>query len=198
MSLTKATLESEIRKVIDPTYAGFVGFSDNPDETLRRADAASKWATAFDNYGQSVQNVNGDAALSGPNRAGFESALSFATLTEAESASEFGSAWSAYWTGLSFTPGVPSAINASVECPNVGGNLIFGIIASSLVTVVNSVPLIATLTGIFAEKSIEPAAKATALADALHNASISNVTVLTSGTDTSGPPVAITNTCRLF
>jgi hypothetical protein len=201
MALSKSTLEDEIRKVIDPSHEDFVGFSTAPEASVRRADAAEKWADAFDAYGRGVENVNEDTFLSEPNRAGFEAALTFETETAEEAATEFGNAWTAYWTGLTFVLGTPGAINGSVECPNVGGNLTFGVIASSLVTAVNSVPLVAALKSLFEAPSADPAAKAAALADALHNACVGQVTVLTSGTDTTPPPggpIAITNTCRLF
>ena len=201
MGLSSDKLETEFRKVIDPLHPNFVNFSSDPDIAVRRIDAAEKWATAFDNYGQDVENVNEDDFLSTPNKAGFKSALSFATTTPAQLAAEFGAAWTAYWTGLTFQLGTPGPINASGECPNVGGNLIFGVILSSVVTAVVPASLIAALTAIFLVRNADPESKASELADAFHVASVGNVVVLTSGMDTTPPaagPLPITNTCRLF
>lgn len=201
MSLSKDTLETEIRKVIDPAHSEFVGFSADSEASVRRADAAAKWATAFDNYGQSVQNVNSDNFLAPPNKVGFQAALSFTAGSAAGTAAEFGSAWSAYWTGLTFIIGLPGPINGSLECPNIGGNTIFGIIISSAVTAVVPAPLITALTALFGVASTDPAVKAADFANAFHTASVGNVAVLTAGTDTTPPPAGplpITNTCRLF
>lgn len=199
MTLSLATLKAEIRKLTDPTDLGFVGFSSDPDKSVRQADAAAKWATAFDNYGQSVENVNEDTTLTPPNKLGFETALTFNTVSAAQIAAEFGAAWTAYWTGVTFNPGTPDTINPPpAGCPNVGGNGIFAVIATSVVTAVVAAALIITLTAFFTDNtSTDPGARADELATILHNASTTAVVVLTSGTDTGGP-VPITNTCELF
>jgi hypothetical protein len=201
MTLSQSKLADEIRKVTDSSHPDFVGFSESSDVAARRADAAQKWATAFDNYGKDVVNVNGDSYLAPPNKLGFQAALPFTSTTPAELAQHFGAAWTAYWTGLSFAIGAPSSINGSIECPNIGGNFIFGIILSSLITGVVAASLIAALTTIFGVASSDPAARAAELASAFHAATIGNIVVLTTGTDTTPPPggpLPITNTCHLF
>lgn len=199
MTLSLDTLKAELRKLTDPTDLDFVGFSADPDKSVRRADAAAKWATAFDNYGQSVENVNEDTTLVAPNKLGFETALTFDTVSAVQIATEFGAAWTAYWTGVTFNAGTPDEINTPpLGCPNVGGNSIFGIIATSVVTAAVAAALILTLTAFFTDNtSTDPGARADELATILHNASTTAVVVLTSGSDTGGP-VPITNTCELF
>ncbi len=193
MALSQATLKSSILDLL-------ANISRDPDANVRRAAAASDWADAFDAYGAEVENINGDVPLSGPNKAGFQAALSFTGVTAAAQAQEFASAWTAYFAGTTFGIGVPGSINGSTECPNLGGNLIFGIIASSLITVVNSVTLLAQLTAHFQTfRGTDREAAADTLAGIFHSNTIlaSSLTVLTSGTDTGGP-VPITNTCRVF
>ena len=168
-----------------------------------KPSAAANWADAFDAYGAGVTNINGDGPLAPPNKLGFQAALSFSGTTSAQQAQEFATAWKAYFTALVFTPGTPGTINGG-PCPNLGGNTIFGIIASSTVTVINEIPLIAALQGHFDSFSgTDPEAAADALASIFHSHTITlaNLTVLTSGTDTTPPPAGplpITNTCGVF
>jgi hypothetical protein len=196
VALQQATLKQAILDLLD-------NISTSPDAATRRAAAAAAWADAFDTYAGGVKNANEDSALSGPNKAGFAAALSFTATTAAQTAQEFGAAWTAYFTGLTFTPGVPGPINAA-ECPNIGGNLIFGIIISSSVTVVNAAPLIAQLTTHFTTfRGTDRDVAADTLAGIFHSNTVllANLTVLTSGTDTTPPaagPLPITNTCRVF
>lgn len=165
--------------------------------------AAANWADAFDAYGSDVVNINEDGPALPPNKAGFQAALSFGGTTSAQAAQEFAAAWKAYFTGLTFSPGSPGAINAG-PCPNIGGNTIFGVIASSGVTVVNEIPLIAALQAHFDTFSgTDPAAAADALASIFHSHTITlaNLTVLTAGTDTTPPPAGplpVTNTCGVL
>lgn len=196
MTLAASVIETEVRKVCDPTHPGFLGFSQSGVAATRRADAASKWAAAYDAYASAAVNVNGDGFLVPPSASGFEAALGFQTQTPAQLAEEFGTAFTAYWAAVTFTPGTPGDINATPECPNVGGTGVFGIINTSIVTVVNAAPLIAALTSLFETPSSDPTERSEAIAAALHAATTGDVTVLTSGLDAT--PVPITNTCHLF
>lgn len=197
MALAQPTLKQAILGLLD-------NISVSPEAAARKSEMVQAWADAFDTYGSAVTNVNLNPPATPPNKAGFAAALSFSATTAAQLAQEFGSAWTAYWTGLTFTPSPPGPINGSAECPNVGGNLIFSVITTSAVTVVNSAPLVAALTNHFQTyRSTDRDEAADALASIFHDNTVvvANVTVLTSGLDTTPPvagPLPITNTCRLF
>lgn len=204
MALLQATLSQAILELLK-------SISTNQSEIIRRSEQAAAWADAFHTYGQAVTNVNLDSFIPTvppvppvPNRDGFEAALTFTGVTAAQQAQEFGAAWSAYWSGLTFAIGAPGAINGSGECPNIGGNLIFGVILSSAITVVNSVPLVEDLTEHFLTySSTNRIEAADLLAGIFHDNTIDpvSISVLTTGTDTTPPaagPLPVMNTCRVF
>jgi hypothetical protein len=198
MALSSATLKAEILKVIDKDNPSWTGYPASP------AAAAAKWKTAYDVYGSAAANSGGAAVLS-KLPASFESILA-AQLpagnpggTAAAAATAFANAWVAYWTGATF--GLTPVPTHGSPCPNVGGNTTFGLVATSVVSVIVPAPLIASLTSAFGVLTGTVDAKATALANAFHAATTANITVLTSGTDTTPPtagPLPITNTCQVF
>lgn len=199
MPLNATTLKNEILKIIDKDNPSFTGFPANV------AAAAAKWKTAYDTYASAATRAGG-AAVASKNPAGFESTLA-AQLpagnpggTEAQAATAFANAWVSYWTGATFSTGAPFPVHNS-PCPNVGGNTIFGSITSSAVTVVTPAPLISALTTEFANDTLDVNVAATNIANAFHAATTANITVLTSGLDTTPPstgPLPITNTCTVF
>ena len=167
--------------------------------TTDPVQAAAHWAQAFDTYGAQARNINGDGPLVPPNQIGFQAALTFLGPAP-QTATEFAAAWAAYFAGLTFAPGPPGAVNAG-PCANIGGNSIFGVIATSVVTVVNPAPLALALTAHFATfLGTDSTAAADALASIFHNHTINvlNLAVLTTGLDTTPPaggPLPITNLC---
>lgn len=196
MALARATLKTAILDLL-----GHI--STDPDPATRRAAQAAAWATAFDTYASSVTNINLDPPVTPGNKAGFQAALGLAGTTSAALAQEFGAAWAAYWAGMTFVPGPAGAINAA-SCPNLGGDLLFGVITTSTITVVNSASLIAALTAHFTSyRGSSRDAAADQLAGIFHDntTAVASLTVLTVGVDTTPPiagPLPITNTCRVF
>lgn len=203
MALDQAKLKTEILKLIDPENPAFVG---HPEDG---ATAAENWAAAYNAYALDAEDAS-EEAVSSVNDSGFEDAIKSGlegdpgpppvpgSSTPAEAAAAFGAAFLAFWTGGIFAFGTPP--NPLTEpCPSVGGNGIWGIEASSLVTAVVPAGLITLLTTVFADKTEDADAKADDLAAAFHTATTTGVTVLIAGTDTTAPtPLPITNTCTVF
>lgn len=196
MALDAAALKAEILKIIDPEDPDFVGWPADA------AAAAANWAAAFDTFAVDAEDASGDALVAG-NAAGFESAVAagFAALTAAGAAAGYGLGAIAYWTAAAFAVG--TLLDPLTEpCASVGtGTGIWGIEATSVVTVPLSTALVAALTDEFGVLSEDPDAKAEALADAFFDSTTSEITVLISGTDTTPPPAGplpITNTCTVF
>jgi len=192
MALSASTLKDEILKLVDPDNPGFVGF---PEDS---ATMQANWADAFDAYGLNAVDVSGDA-VAVVNKAGFQSGLATVfnpNSTSSVAANAFATAWAAYWTGATFVVGIPP--------PNgVGGNGIFGIEISSVVTVIVPTNLAADLKTIFdeIEADQDPDTKAQQIADAFHAATTNDITVLITGTDTTPPPTGplpITNTDKVY
>ena len=202
MTLSQSVLESELAVLMDPDDVGFIGFPASA------AIAAGNFATAYDRYANNTSgfgasqatDTSGDSAVS-TNKAGFESALGFAQPgTAAGTAAEFGAAVAAFWAGATFGIGsIGCLAGDSCACANVGGTGLFAVKASSVVSAVNSAPLISALTTELEIESLDGAAKAAAIAADLHVATTSDVTVLITGLDTTTPtPLPITNTCQVL
>lgn len=196
MALDVATLKAELLKLFDPDDVGFVGYP----ATI--AAAATNLANAYDTYASSAEDVSGDALVSA-DKATFESILAaqlpapvVGTLP-ADAALAFANAFIAYWAGATFAVGsLPPA--SPPGCPNMGGTTIFSAETTSVAVAV-AVGLLADLTTEFAVNTVDPDAKADDLANALHTATTSEVTVLITGLDTTLPvPLPITNTCTVF
>lgn len=192
MALSASILKSEILKLVDPNDPGFVGF---PEDS---ATMQSNWTNAFDAYALNAVDVSGDI-ITTVNKAGFQSALAplfNPNSTSTAAANAFATAWAAYWTGAIFAVGIPPP-------SGVGGNGIFGIEISSVVTVIVSANLSVELKTIFdkVDTDQDPDIKAQQIADALHAATTNDITVLITGTDTTPPPTGplpITNTDKVY
>ncbi|KKM13406.1 hypothetical protein LCGC14_1716510, partial [marine sediment metagenome] len=128
------------------------------------------------------------------NKAGFESAITFTTTTAAALAAELGAAWAAFWTAATFNIGA-LIVGTGVPCANIP-LVVFATEATSVVTVVNSVPVIAALTTEFGILSTDGAQKASDIAQIFHDATVADISVLISGADAVPNPV--TNLCTVF
>jgi hypothetical protein len=133
MTLSASKLKDELLKVLDSTNIHFVGNS----ATI--IAAANNWANAYDVYAKDATDLSGDAVVL-TNKAGFASTLaaqippspnagSYATTANA-----FDLAFIAYWTAATFRTGTPPTPTGL--CPNTGGNMVFGIEATSAVSVI--------------------------------------------------------------
>ena len=193
MALSKDILIEELRKIIDPDYAGFEGHPESASE------AAQWWSSAYFTYAVNAEDASTDRVVT-TNPAGFQTALNFAVPgTPVSAAQQFGAAFQAFWTGAVFAIGIPIVGPGKGQCLNVGGNGIFGVEISSVVTSVISTALITNLTAEFSVNSEDGADKADKLATIFHDATIQDILVLITGTDTSVPtPLPITNTCQVF
>jgi len=200
MALSQATLKTELLKIMDPDNPSFVGHPDNVN------DAAANWAAAYDTYALNAADYSGDA-LASANAPGFETTLANMLPagdpggTAATAAAAFEAAFIMYWTGAVFAVGIvppPTGV-----CPNIGGNTIFGLEATSAVITIVPNILIPLLVAAWANPlgTEDPDAAATIAASAFHTATTTAVFVLISGTDTTPPPAGplpITNTCTVF
>lgn len=193
MTLNVATLVTELRKFSDQSYSGFVGFPTS------KAEAKAKWATAYDTYASTAVDVSLDLVAT-KNKPGFQSALVFGeSNTPAQAASEFDSAFVAYWTGAIFAIGIPPTPAAS--CASIGGNSIFGIEVTSIVSVITPNVLNNLLLPVFTNNTGNSALpQLQSIANAFHTATTTAVFVLITGTDTTptpSGPLLITNTCTI-
>lgn len=202
MPLVKATLEAEIRKLIDPDDPLFSGWPPDTDQ------AAANWAAAYDLYASQATDVSGDPVLTKfPNLfelklAGDPGPPPEPGLPDSDEAAEaadiFDRAFVAYWTGAIFVVGVPPP-PTGIPCPNVGGTGIFSVETTSVVSTVTSGMLKALLEIEFASKTGAGSDKAVALANIFDAVTKAAVLVLITGLDTTVPtPVPITNTCTIF
>ena len=193
MSLSESSLTDMFRKIMDPEHPEY----QLPETT---DEAREAWADIYDTYAQNAEDVSGDA-VTVTNRAGFKAALVFTSSTDPSAAgvvaSEFANAFLAYWTGGVFAVGTPPSPGA--VCTSVGGNLVWGVEASSLVTVVNPAILQASLTTEFGKNTVDGKVKSEDLAAIFHAATTGDISVLITGLDTTAPtPLPITNTCTVF
>lgn len=187
MALNQALLKSELLKLFDETDPGFAGW---PTTIVQ---AATNFANAYDKYAIQAQDASGEPPLS-VNKAGFETALMSIPVPEvgtaAVSANIFDQAFLAYWTGGSFTFGIPPPTG-------VGGTGIFSVELSSVVLSVTPSVLGNLLLPIFSTYSAFAEPQADAIASAFHTATTTAVVVIITGLDTTPPPTGplpITNT----
>lgn len=197
MALLLDTLKYELKKLMDKDHPDFVGF---PSDYV---GAASNFASAYDVYASQATDASGESVLT-VNKPGFSSALT-AKLNSPEGSADlasgaFDDAFVAYWTGATFVVGIPPPpVPTPPICPNVGGTGIFSIEASSVVSAVGVGTLKSLLFPIFTTFTEDGSARADDIAEALHTATTTAVTVLITGVDTTAPtPVPITNTCTVF
>lgn len=194
--LSASTLTNNIRKIVDPDVAGFVGWQGS------YSAAAAQWRNAIvDQYSANAEDVSGDTVLT-LNGSLFESTLAAglgSSLTIAASAQLFTNAWVALWTGATFGVGSLIPGTGSGACQNVGsGSKIFASEATSIVTTIVPTGLQAALEIEFADLSNAGADKAASLASIFHLATTTNILVLITGVDTGGPPQPVTNLCTVF
>jgi hypothetical protein len=192
LTLAKSKLKGELVKFMDPNAPGFTGFFTDFGAT---ADA---WANAYDLYASDATDASGDAIAS-KNKAAFKSALQSglaASSSAAAAALAFDAAFIAYWTGATFSVGVPPPPAGPGACANAGGTGVMLVEVSSVVTVITPLVLSAALASVFASLGTDGDAKATAIADAFDTATKSAVAVLITGTDPLAVPVL--NLCTVF
>lgn len=185
MALSQATLKQELLKLFDQDNPAFVGFP------VTVADAATNFGNAYQTYAATAQDASGDLVVT-TNLPLFISTLAGALPpdpaagTPSVAAQAFGAAFTAYWTGGIFAIGIPPPTG-------IGGNGIFSVELTSLVTVVNSAALSTPLEVIFTVPPTEAQtadAQADSIATAFHTATTTGVTVLITGLDTTPPPPA--------
>lgn len=200
MTLALSVLEAEIATLIDPDDPNFA-----PHPTTQ-ALAATNWATVYDNYVQDTSSfgaslavdASGDAVASA-SKSAMETALAVMSSDASGFVSKLGTAVTAYWTGATFgTATLGCLATGTCACANVGGNGLFGVKTTSVVSVVVSTAFEAALSS-FLGSDRSHAAAITAIASIFHTFTTTEVTVLISGLDTTMPtPLPITNTCTVF
>lgn len=158
------------------------------------------WAAAYDDYAREAEDVSGERPLT-VNAPGFRQSLNFRSSRHPSIiAAQFEAGFRAYWTGAVFVFGVPPP--PVPPCPNVGGNTIFGIELSSVVSAVTPGVMFSQIFPEFsmAFRGDTIASRASAIAAAMHRATTTAVLVLISGTDTTPPiagPLPIVNLCGI-
>jgi len=180
MALLQATLKTQLLRLVDSENDPFLGYPSTLEQT------AENWTTAYDTYCQTAQDISDDGVAT-VNTAGFKNAL-IANLPEgagtaALAAGAFEAAFIAYWTGAIFNIG-------GLPPGGVGGNGIFGLEISSVVTTVTPNVLYNLLLVEFNKAVFETNmdTKANTLAALFHAATISAVICTISGTDTTPAP----------
>jgi hypothetical protein len=194
--LSQATLKTEFLKLMDSTSPDFAGWPPT------KAAAAANWCNAYNVYALSAQDVSGDPLVSA-NLPGMISTLvsllpeASPTATYKLAADAFDAAFASYWTGALFAFLVPP-VPAPLGCPNIGGTTIWSVEAESKVFAVASGVLGGLLEAEFAVVAPDVDTKAASLAAAFHSATISAVTVLIKGSDSTLPtPIPIQNACTI-
>ena len=180
MALLQATLKTQLLRLVDSENPSFLGYPSTLEQT------AENWTTAYDIYCQSAQDISDDGVAT-VNTVGFKNAL-IANLPEgtgtgALAAAAFESAFVAYWMGAVFNIG-------NLPPGGVGGNGIFGVEISSVVTTVTPNVLYGLLLAEFNKAVFETNmdTKANTLAALFHATTISAVICTISGTDTTPAP----------
>lgn len=192
MALDVNLLKNEILKLIDETNPAFAGFP------VDRSLAITNWGNAYNTYASMATDVSGDSVIVA-NLPGFTGALTAnlppaAVGIPAQAANAFDLAFVAYWMSATFSI-------LSLPLGGVGGNGIFGVKLTSTVIAVAPGVLGADLTNQFSIISADVNERALSIATAFHTATISAVTVLITGLDTTPPPggpLPITNTAMLL
>jgi hypothetical protein len=194
MALDRNKLVTALRRFMDPSDPDFAW-------PISRPAAVQLWTDAYDSYASDAVDYSGDG-VSSKSPAGFEAALvsQFSgSWTASAAAIAFRNAFIAYWTGGVFSVGsVPPPGGA---CPNVGGNGVFSIESSSVVSSVGGTTLRTQLQAVFNDLTDDAEAKIQDIATVFHEATTQHVIVLISGLDTTPPPAGplpITNTCKVF
>ena len=193
MTLVQGTLESQLSLFMDSSAPGFTTFP------VTSQAAAALWAAAYDSYALAATDASGDGLLAA-SRAGFEAALSFPlTATPVSAAAELAAAFLAYWAGATFAVG--QLLSPATEpCPSIGGNGLWSVETTSVVTAASSNPLELELFGILSLPSNSAGSKIEDIASAFHKATTTDVTVLITGLDTTPTPTGplpITNSCQV-
>jgi hypothetical protein len=197
MSLNVQVLIDELRSFGDSSYLGFSSFPNSP------IAAQQAWTSAYNTYASTAQDVSGDLLLTA-NAIGFTSALNFTpsnSKTLAASVLEFDLAFVSYWTGAVFAVGIPPAPGG--PCSNIfspPGNGIFGLEATSIVSVVTPGVLSSKLLDVMVNPKKDAVEQIELIAQAFHEATTTAIKVLIVGTDTIPPPAGpypVTNLCEI-
>lgn len=182
MTLSKATLKTELLKIMDSANPQFVGWPTTP------ADAITNFANAYNTYAVQATDISGDVLVTA-NLAGFQAAITASIPppnpggTLANYATVMGTAFTAYWTGAIFAIGkIPPP-----QTPLPPNNGIWGIELTSLVTIVNSAGLQSSILSQLNQQFDNADDAADAVADVWHNATTTGITVTITGTDTTVP-----------
>lgn len=195
MAYSRSSMLTEMRKFMDINHGSFEGFPSSP------SDFAAKMKTAYNAAATVAEDISTDVPAA-VNDSSFESTLAGLGNNESASgaASTWGDAFVGYWTAVAFNVGALVAGTGS-PCPNAGGNGIFGVETTSLVTSALKTTLQGLLTTEFGSNSGDSDAKMNALADHFETATKADITVLITGLDTTPTPTGplpITNTCTVF
>lgn len=163
------------------------------------AGAASAWRDAFFAYVRTAQDVSGDPLISG-NLPGFYLAILSLfgrnDVSPDDAAKAFGQAFVTYWTGATFSVAIPVAPGTK---GTVGaGTQVFMQETSSIAASASPVTLVSQLTDAFATPSGTADDAMGRIAEALHRACTSDVSVLITGIDTTPTgPLPVTNTNKV-
>lgn len=191
--------------VRDTLLSGLLAVGEQPTA----ASAASAWVSAFAAYAQTAQDVSGDPLIAG-NLAAFQAQLTSlftqdtawlaghpnqakGNVSPSDAAQGLAKAFASFWTGATFAVAIPVAPGTPGTAG--AGTQIFMQEASSVVTVVSPAALALQLTQAFSTPTGSAYDALGRIADALHTACTSDVTVLFTGIDTTPiTPLPVTNT----
>ena len=181
MALDETYLKQELSKLIDGNCVDFLGY---PSSVL---DAIVNWTNMYDAYASKAQDQSGDVLLHA-NKEGFQSALgTLASSVSADAAARaFDNAFLAYWSGATFAVGIsPSG--------GIGGTGVFSVESTSI-AVAKSDVLYNELFAVFSAVYEDAQTAINTLANAFHKSTLTGVSIVITGLDTSPTPVTITNT----
>jgi hypothetical protein len=175
MALVQTALEAQLRRLLDQNDPSFIGF---PSTT---AQSASNWATALDAFWTSATDAVGNTLLT-TNKPGLESAISSIQDpgTASSAATAFANGFTAYFSGMTLSI-------TNLPLSGVGGNGIFSVVTTNIVTAVNQTALYNTLLAEFQILSSNVSLKITNLANAFYTGSLGSITAVATGLDTTPP-----------
>lgn len=189
--------------------ASLLQFFRDPRGIRTIQQAEERWTRAYDEYARDAEDVSGDSVIS-INRAGFRGALNFRIIRHTtQMAAQLEAGFLSYWTGGAFAVGnlvsgvgVAPCLNVPVP-PAPTSTLIF---ASEVSSVVFAIAPQVMFSGVLPHlqrnfSGVTAEDQARRIASAMHQATISAVTVLITGIDTAlpavGGPFPLTNTCTI-
>lgn len=171
-------------------------------------NAERRWASAYTSYASDAEDLSGDPLLSG-NTVSFRSALNFRAIRyTTQMAQQLETGFQSYWAGANFAVG-NLVSGTGTPCPNVpvppapSSTLLFASEVSSIVLSVAPQALYSRVLPVLSRNfsGVTGEDQARRIASAMHEATISAVTVLITGVDTAipavGGPFVLTNTCTI-